>query len=90
MVSTSGQALGGSSDHQSFLKNGIPALHLFSGLHADYHKPSDDSDKFEAEGAAKVVALGVDLLAHGDEAGEIVRRWPNLLASVAVFRFEQR
>jgi methionine biosynthesis protein MetW len=26
----------------------------------------------------------------GLQAGEIVRRWPNLLASVAVFRFEQR
>jgi C-terminal processing protease CtpA/Prc len=61
-VSTQGGALGGSSDHQSFLKCGIPALHLFSGLHGDYHKPSDTSDKFEAGGAAKVAALGVDLV----------------------------
>src|SRR6185436_20197095 len=30
-VSTTGGALGGSSDHQSFLKRSIPALHLFSG-----------------------------------------------------------
>ncbi len=70
-VSTSGQALGGSSDHQSFLKNGIPALHLFSGLHADYHKPSDDSDKFEAEGAARVVDLGVELVQRMSSASKL-------------------
>lgn len=60
-VSVSGQALGGSSDHQTFLKRKLPALHLFSGLHADYHKPTDDAERFEAEGAARVVALGTDL-----------------------------
>jgi acetylornithine deacetylase/succinyl-diaminopimelate desuccinylase-like protein len=60
-VSISGQALGGSSDHQTFLKRKLPALHLFSGLHADYHKPSDDTERFEAAGTARVVALGVDL-----------------------------
>lgn len=59
IVSTSGNSLGGSSDHQTFLKRKIPALHLFSGLHADYHKPSDTADKFEADGAAKVAELGV-------------------------------
>jgi hypothetical protein len=61
-VSVSGGALGGSSDHQTFLNHQIPALHLFSGLHGDYHKPSDTADKFEAAGAAKVAALGVDLV----------------------------
>jgi hypothetical protein len=70
-VSTQGGALGGSSDHQTFLKRQIPALHLFSGLHADYHKPSDTSDKFEAEGAAKVAALGVDLADRMASAGKL-------------------
>jgi membrane-associated protease RseP (regulator of RpoE activity) len=49
--------MGGSSDHQSFLKRQVPALHLFSGLHTDYHKPTDDTERFEAGGAAKVAAL---------------------------------
>ncbi|HVS12064.1 MAG TPA: M28 family peptidase, partial [Planctomycetota bacterium] len=62
-VSSSGQGVGG-SDHMTFLKRRIPALHFFSGVHADYHKPSDDVERFEAEGAAKVAALG----------GELVRR----------------
>jgi hypothetical protein len=70
-VSVAGGALGGSSDHQSFLKRSIPALHLFSGLHADYHKPSDDADKFEAEGAAKVAVLGADLVRSMTAGGRI-------------------
>jgi hypothetical protein len=60
-ISTQGGAMGGSSDHQSFLKRKVPALHLFTGLHADYHKPSDDIERFEAEGASKVAALSVRL-----------------------------
>ncbi|MFN0006298.1 MAG: M28 family peptidase [Planctomycetota bacterium] len=71
IVSVSGGALGGSSDHQTFLKRGIPALHLFSGLHADYHKPTDDIERFEAEGTAKVAVLGTDLTRRMTDAGRI-------------------
>jgi Zn-dependent M28 family amino/carboxypeptidase len=60
-VSLSGQGVGG-SDHQTFLKREIPALHFFSGLHSDYHRPSDDSERFESEGAARVAALVLDLV----------------------------
>lgn len=62
-VSLSGQGVGG-SDHQTFLKREIPALHLFTGLHADYHRPSDDYERFEAAGAARVAALTLDLVAE--------------------------
>ena len=54
VVTLSGHGIGG-SDHQSFIKRGIPALHLFTGVHTDYHKPSDDADKFESDGARRVV-----------------------------------
>ncbi|MEM7308598.1 MAG: M20/M25/M40 family metallo-hydrolase [Planctomycetota bacterium] len=57
-VSFSGSGMGG-SDHQVFLRRGVPALHLFSGVHSDYHTPADDAERFEADGAARVVALGV-------------------------------
>jgi len=60
-VSLSGQGVGG-SDHQTFLKREIPALHVFTGLHADYHRPSDDHERFEAEGARKVTNLVLDLI----------------------------
>ena len=56
-VNASGSSFGGSSDHATFLKREIPSLHFFTGLHEDYHKPSDDTERFEAEGCAKVVAL---------------------------------
>ncbi len=62
-VNLGGAAIGG-SDHMSFLKKEIPALHLFSGLHADYHKPTDDAERFEPEGAARVVELSLALVAR--------------------------
>jgi len=57
VVSLSGHGIGG-SDHQSFLMRGVPAVHLFTGVHSDYHKPSDDSVRFEADAAAQVVEYG--------------------------------
>jgi len=35
----------GPSDHSSFYKRNVPVLMLFTGAHADYHKPSDTADK---------------------------------------------
>lgn len=43
------------SDHTSFLPKKIPVLFFFSGLHGDYHKPSDSWDKINAKQAAGVV-----------------------------------
>ncbi len=42
------------SDHVSFLDAGVPALHLFSGLHADYHRPSDTVEKLDLEGLSSI------------------------------------
>src|SRR5258705_13728865 len=47
----------GSSDHTSFNAKKIPVLFFFSGLHTDYHKPSDTADKINAEGAIKVLSV---------------------------------
>ena len=44
----------GPSDHQSFYKKDIPVLMLFTGAHADYHKPSDTWDKIHYAGLARV------------------------------------
>jgi hypothetical protein len=33
---------------------GIPAIHLFTGAHVDYHKPSDDWERLNADGMAQV------------------------------------
>jgi len=70
-VNLSGQGVGG-SDHQTFIKRDIPALHLFTGLHSDYHRPSDDVEGFEAGGAARVAGLALELVARAQAADEIV------------------
>ena len=45
------------SDHYNFAKNGVPILFFTSGLHADYHQPSDSPDKIEAEKEARLLQL---------------------------------
>ncbi len=42
------------SDHVSFLNAGIPAIHLFSGTHSDYHRVSDSADKLDGPGMSDV------------------------------------
>jgi hypothetical protein len=47
----------GSSDHTSFTTKQVPVLFFFSGLHSDYHKPSDTWDKIDAPGAVMLLKL---------------------------------
>ncbi len=47
----------GGSDQRSFLDAGVPAVQLFSGLHRDYHRPTDTPDKIDAAGLVKVAAV---------------------------------
>jgi len=47
----------GASDHQSFYLKDIPVLFFFTGSHEDYHRPSDDWDKINSEGEARIVSL---------------------------------
>ncbi|MDD9891786.1 MAG: M28 family peptidase [Gammaproteobacteria bacterium] len=43
-----------SSDHVSFLNAGIPAIHLFSGTHLDYHQPTDTLSKLDTQGMSDI------------------------------------
>lgn len=47
----------GPSDHSSFFARNIPVLHFFTNIHEDYHRASDDANKINAGGAARVIAL---------------------------------
>jgi len=47
----------GPSDHTSFYARGVPVLFLFTGAHADYHRPSDTVEKIDPEGLAAVARL---------------------------------
>jgi hypothetical protein len=53
----------GPSDHTSFVLKGVPAVHLFTGAHPDYHKPGDTADKVNYDGLRKVADL-VETLAR--------------------------
>jgi hypothetical protein len=54
----------GSSDHTSFTTQQVPVLFFFSGLHADYHKPSDTWDKINAPDAVRLLDLVADVTDH--------------------------
>ena len=49
------------SDHTSFVSKHIPVLFFFSGLHSDYHKPSDTWEKINASAAARLLELISDV-----------------------------
>jgi Zn-dependent M28 family amino/carboxypeptidase len=49
------EAVYGSSDHTAFKARSIPVLFFFTGLHADYHRPTDSADKIDAKATARVV-----------------------------------
>ncbi len=46
------------SDHYPFFRKGIPVLFFFTGLHTDYHKPSDDFEYIDFDKLIKVSKAG--------------------------------
>lgn len=66
----------GPSDHASFYERGVPVLHFFTGLHSDYHRPSDDYDKVNIDGMRRISLLTADIatdLAMARQRPEAVR-----------------
>lgn len=66
----------GASDHMSFNIKEVPVLFFFSGLHGDYHRPTDTAEKIEVDGALKVLALVdsmMERLANQTDAPEYTR-----------------
>ena len=59
-----------SSDHTSFVAKKIPVLFFFSGLHSDYHKPSDTADKINAPSAARLLDMVESVLVQLANAPE--------------------
>ncbi|MCY0992392.1 M20/M25/M40 family metallo-hydrolase [Nannocystis sp. ILAH1] len=53
----------GASDQASYYAVDIPVLHFFSGAHDDYHRPTDDFDKINLDGAVAIADLSVRLVA---------------------------
>lgn len=45
------------SDHWNFAKHGVPVIFYFTGLHADYHRPTDTVDKIDFEKMTRITKL---------------------------------
>ena len=60
----------GPSDHASFYAKKIPVLHLFTGSHADYHRPSDTADKINYDGMVRIAGLVAEIVGDLADADE--------------------
>ena len=47
----------GPSDHTAFLNRERPVVFFFTGVHSDYHRPSDTWDKIDADGLRTVATV---------------------------------
>ena len=52
-----GASVGG-SDHMSFSQAKIPTFFFFTGIHGEYHRPTDTADLINYPGMAKLAAFG--------------------------------
>lgn len=75
----------GPSDHAPFFEKGIPILHFFSGLHGNYHRPTDDSNLVNSQGIRRVVdileKLTVDLSQEPERPSYVKSNtWINIMS----------
>ncbi|MGA2441695.1 MAG: M28 family peptidase [Tepidisphaeraceae bacterium] len=52
----------GPSDHMSFAQRRIPVMFFFSGIHVDYHRPTDVAEKINFEGIGEVADFTAKVL----------------------------
>jgi hypothetical protein len=57
------------SDHASFREAHVPATFLFTGMHEDYHRPSDTADKINADGLERISTLAARVVVELSERG---------------------
>ncbi|RMF60928.1 MAG: M20/M25/M40 family metallo-hydrolase, partial [Calditrichaeota bacterium] len=66
----------GPSDHASFYSQNVSVLNLFTGLHDDYHKPSDTVDKINFDGLLTIAQFARDIVvrvAHLEKRPDFVK-----------------
>jgi hypothetical protein len=50
------------SDHASFYMKKVPVLFFWTGIHPDYHRPSDTADKINVEGMRRIVDMSEEVV----------------------------
>jgi len=61
----------GPSDHTSFYRKDIPVLFYFTGLHTDYHKPSDDADRINYKGMVNILQHAKNVIEGANAQGRL-------------------
>ncbi|MBS1918091.1 MAG: M20/M25/M40 family metallo-hydrolase [Bacteroidetes bacterium] len=61
----------GPSDHTSFYRKDIPVLFFFTGIHSDYHKPTDDYNKINYTGELYVIKYIFTLIDELNDKGKL-------------------
>lgn len=61
----------GPSDHTSFYRKDIPVLFFFTGIHGDYHKPTDDYDKINYAGELQVLKYIYEIIELANDKGRL-------------------
>lgn len=61
----------GPSDHTSFYRKDIPVLFFFTGLHTDYHKPSDDANRINYIGEWQIIRYILNIVQASSSAGKL-------------------
>jgi aminopeptidase YwaD len=61
----------GPSDHTSFYLKNIPVLFFFTGIHKDYHKPSDKIDKLNFTGELDVIKYIYHVIEETNKLGKL-------------------
>jgi Zn-dependent M28 family amino/carboxypeptidase len=61
----------GPSDHTSFYRMDVPVLFFFTGLHTDYHKPSDDFNKINYNGELLVIKCIENIITATNAKGKL-------------------
>ncbi len=61
----------GPSDHTSFYLKNIPVLFFFTGIHKDYHKPTDDVDKINFTGELYVIKYMYHVIEETNKLGKL-------------------
>jgi aminopeptidase YwaD len=62
----------GPSDHTSFYRKNIPVLFLFTGLHPDYHRPTDDANKINYTGELMVIHYVYNIVERTNAENKLV------------------
>lgn len=77
----------GPSDHTSFYLKNIPVLFFFTGLHSDYHKPTDDAAKINYTGELFIIKYIESLVTQTNTKGKLAFQKTREPAATTTARF---